>query len=738
MAPPIVKRFFVSLNQNKFIGLFVFLLILGGSGVFAMIQKPPAKSFISIGSLAFDTPPPIFTQTGQQIQEQGRIVNEKTLMSSGVMEKVLQKLKIDPQDKEAQNLIQDILDNTKIALPDEAKGQPLIVVGYTNPSKEKGQAIITFLLDSMVEHSEELNKAQLTAKIEAIKERLPEAERELDQAEKNLDNYVRKEGSQILAALDGSLVGRITGSQKQQEDKELALEAVKAQMNSIESKLEMSAIEAKDNAALSADPVVASAQAAILDLERQIQTLEENYLPSYPPLIQLREQLAINEKFLRQRARDVVGNDRVFTLPLEALRVKSSLDPARQQLANQLVGLDTQRETLEKEIETLERIRKDLRQEYEQFPNKQMQQQRLQQEVALKQTFYSQIKSALVDAQAAEVETTGSLTIAEPPATKPGEVKEPLSTPIVIAAGGVIGILAGAGVIFLLATLDARLHTPEEIREKLIEQDVPLLGEIPYISSFAFGQEETAILQELDSPYLAFYERLRSKLRRLSNPSPKMVLITSTSKNEGKTVTTYNLAIASACAGQRTLLIEANLRSDSAAKDLKIIPDPESHLEPLRYYSSQSDCIRLVPEVENLYIVPSAGKQKRAAAIIESSELQRLLAEVKGRFDFIVVDTPSLTSCNDALLLEPLTNGIILATRPGETKGSMLSEALDQLTEAELPLLGVVINDIEQDVPLTQVPPITKPKKELEEVNIDYETSDELEEEETPAETIYR
>lgn len=737
MAPPIVKRFFVSLSQNKFIGLFVFLLVLGGSGVFAMIQKPPPKSFISIGSLAFDTPPPIFTQTGQQIQEQGRIVNEKTLMSPGVMEKVLQKLKIDPQDKEAQNLIQDILDNTKIALPDEAKGQPLIVVGYTNPSKEKGQAIITFLLDSMVEHSEDLNKAQLTAKIEAIKERLPEAERELDQAEKNLDNYVRKEGSQILAALDGSLVGRITGSQKQQEDKELALEAVKAQMRSIESKLEMSAIEAKDNAALSADPVVASAQAAILDLERQIQTFEEKYLPSYPPLIQLREQLAINEKFLRQRARDVVGNDRVFTLPLEALRVKSSLDPARQQLANQLVGLDTQRETLEKEIETLERIRKDLRREYEQFPNKQMQQQRLQQEVALKQTFYSQIKSALVDAQAAEVETTGSLTIAEPPATKPGEVKEPLSTPIVIAAGGVIGILAGAGVIFLLATLDPRLHTPEEIREKLIEQDVPLLGEIPYISSFAFGQEKTAILQTLDSPYLSFYERLRSKLRRLSHPSPKMVLVTSASRNEGKTVTAYNLAIASACAGQRTLLIEADLRSDSAAQDIKITPDPESYLEPLRYYSSQSDCIRLVPEVENLYIVPCPGKQQRAAAIIESSELQRLLTEVKGRFDFIVVDSPSLTSCNDALLLEPLTNGIILTTRPGETKGSILNEALDQLTEAELPLLGVIINDIEQDVPLTQVPPVAQPKKELEEVEIDYEPSDELEEE-VPAETVYR
>ncbi|MGC1246754.1 MAG: hypothetical protein WA865_11140, partial [Spirulinaceae cyanobacterium] len=431
MAPPIVKRFVISLNQNKFIGLFIFLLVLGGSGVFAMIQKPPAKSFLAVGSLAFETPPPIFTQTGQQIQEQGRSVNEKMLLSQGVLEKVLTKFKLEPENEEAQQLVQDIVDNTKIALPDEKNNQPLIVVGYTSDDKEKAQAVATVLMESMVEHSEDLNEAQLTAKIEAIRERLPEAERELDQAEENLDSYIRKEGSQILAALDGSLVGRITGSQKQQEEKELALEAVKAQMSSIESKLEMSAAEAKDNAALSADPIVASAQATILDLERQIQVLEENYLPSYPPLAQLQEQLVISEKFLRQRARDVVGNDRVFTLPLEALRIKSSLDPARQQLANQLVALDTQRDTLEKEIETLIRIRKELRQEYEQFPNKQMQQQRLQQEVALKQTFYSQIKTALVDAQAAEVETTASLTIAELPAAKAGEVKEPLSTPLV-------------------------------------------------------------------------------------------------------------------------------------------------------------------------------------------------------------------------------------------------------------------------------------------------------------------
>jgi capsular exopolysaccharide synthesis family protein len=172
-----------------------------------------------------------------------------------------------------------------------------------------------------------------------------------------------------------------------------------------------------------------------------------------------------------------------------------------------------------------------------------------------------------------------------------------------------------------------------------------------------------------------------------------VVLITSTVSGEGKTVSAYNLAIASARAGKRTLLIEANLRSPSAASVLNVAPDPASQEEPLQYYGHLNDCIRLVPEIENLYILPSPGPQRQAAAILESSEMRRMLEDVRGRFDLVILDTPALSRYNDALLLEGQTDGMVLVTRPGYTEEGLLTEAVEQFLESDdVQFLGAVIN----------------------------------------------
>lgn len=127
--------------------------------------------------------------------------------------------------------------------------------------------------------------------------------------------------------------------------------------------------------------------------------------------------------------------------------------------------------------------------------------------------------------------------------------------------------------------------------------------------------------------------------------------------------------------------------------------DPDAQAEPLAYYGSHSECIHLVPKVENLYLVPSAGPQRKAAAIVESSELRRLLEDARQRFDFVVLDTASLTSCNDALLLQPLTDGMVIVTRPGVSEGKLVGSTLEQMVEAEMPILGAVINDVIMDIP---------------------------------------
>ncbi|NEO03262.1 MAG: CpsD/CapB family tyrosine-protein kinase, partial [Moorea sp. SIO3I7] len=162
-----------------------------------------------------------------------------------------------------------------------------------------------------------------------------------------------------------------------------------------------------------------------------------------------------------------------------------------------------------------------------------------------------------------------------------------------------------------------------------------------------------------------------------------------------KTIVAYNLAIASAQAGMRTLLVEGDLRSHSVAQAQEVIHLMDAPLEPLRFYGSKTECIHLAQDFENLYILPSLGPLRKAAGILESSEMKHLLEDARGRFDFVVVDSPSLSRCNDALLLQPFTDGIVLVTRPGYTQGSILSQVIEELEENEV-LLGAVINDIKQ------------------------------------------
>jgi capsular exopolysaccharide synthesis family protein len=431
-------------------------------------------------------------------------------------------------------------------------------------------------------------------------------------------------------------------------------------------------------------------------------------------MIELRKQQAVNEKLLEERAVEVIGDDGVFE-PLSAkIRQKSNLDPARAQLANRLVALQAERQALQGQLESATEIERNLRLEYELFPDKQLKQAKLIQEVQAQRILYQTVFAALTDAKSAVVETVSSLTIAQaafiPPETQLALPK--ISGTVIVLAGGGIGLFASVGLIFLLATLDDRLHAPEEIREALTERAVPVLGELPIIQFLTPSGRRIPVLLDTSSGYLSFYERFRSNIRRLGAENTKVILITSVSNREGKSVSAANLAIASAHAGKRTLLVEADLRTRSpgSREYFNIEAHPDSINHPISYYDLRNDSISLVPDLENLYILPSPGFQEQAAAIIESNEMQRFLKEVRSRYDMIIIDTPSLYRCNDALLLEPLADGIVIVTRPGITLRSLLGQTIDEFIEAELPLIGAVINDVEK---LTPIPELS-PEQELE------------------------
>ncbi|MCL1464108.1 GumC family protein [Argonema galeatum] len=708
MTSPIVKRYLIAFDQHKWKGIVACIMIVGAAS-FVALQPPPPTEYEGEGIITLTQPPVIFSKTGTDIQQQGQGVNVDLLLNEDVVKAAASQIKAKPRE---------VFKKIDVKLPKApAKGQPapppLLTIEYSDKTNENVTKVINTVMVGMVERSRFINTQRLRSIITEINKRLPPAEKELRAAEQEVEKYTKQEGPILLAAENGSLIQGITGGQAQQRQIQFQLQGIDAQIRSLQQRLGLTPDQAYASSALSADPIIANLRAQIYQTETQLEILKKDLRPEHPNIIALRKQQQSYENLLRGRAAEVIGGNGIAA-PIQSgaqIRQDSSLDPARQALAQQLIALKTQQDALVQQLSTIVQQEKTLRREYATIPNKQLELARLQERFGLKQNLYSRMQAALVDAQAAEAETVSSLSI-----VKQAEAHEIVlagSNPILtIAIGALAGVAVGGGLIFLLGMLGGILQTMEDIRGLLLQQEVQLLGIVPYIMTIDPVSDGIPVLVAPDSPYLEVYERIRTNLRRTSDKPVKVILLTSTINEEGKSLTAYNLAIASARAGKRTLLIEADLRSPSLAKALKVAPDPDAYVEPLRYYSTWNECIRLVPEVENLYLVPSPGPLRQPSAILESSEFQRLLEDVRGRFDMVIVDTPALSLCNDALLLEPLTDGIVLVTRPGYIAESMLTEAIDQLNESEeLRLLGAIINGA--DIPLPMPTSSAEPQESV-------------------------
>jgi capsular exopolysaccharide synthesis family protein len=688
MAPPIVKSYLIAFEKYKWIGLASFALIVAGSTVVA-IQPEPAVKYIGDAALAYTGPAISFSAIGSEIQQKGQTLTAEDLLSEPIVRAIVEKTRLKPKQ---------LAGTIAIEFPQKSKAgeivSNIIELKYQDTDQKRAAEVLQTLMQAAVKLSGDRNTGQLKAIINKINERLPQVKKELETAERKLEAYDKVERPAILAAENGSLLTAVTSSQNQQRALQQTLIGIDAQLRSLQGKLGLNPTDAYVSSALSADPILNNLRSQIFQADSQIEVLKKDLRPQHPTMIQLSRQKEAAEKLFRQRANEVVsGGGNTAPLPgtVSALRARSNLDPARQELANQLVALQTQRDTLIQQFKNEIRQEARLRQEYSLIPNKQLERSRLEQQILLKKAVYDQMQIKITDARTAEVETVSSLSIARPPRVIAPEVK-PKSVPIALGAGGFFGLIVGGGVIFLLGSLEGTFKTKENIRDNLKQKDVTLLGELPLLPVDDLAKGELPVILSPDSAYLEYYEKFRSNLRRIGGNKIKVILITSTGSSEGKTTSAYNLGIASARAGRRTLIIETDLRSPSYCQSLGVTVDPNATSEPLRYYNSPSECIRLVPQVENLYIVPSPGPVRNSAAIIESSEIRRLMEDARQRFDFVILDTSPLGLSNDPLLIQPYSDGMILVARPNQTQESVFSEAVDQLLESETNLLGAIVN----------------------------------------------
>jgi capsular exopolysaccharide synthesis family protein len=203
------------------------------------------------------------------------------------------------------------------------------------------------------------------------------------------------------------------------------------------------------------------------------------------------------------------------------------------------------------------------------------------------------------------------------------------------------------------------------------------------------------------SPVSEQYRMLRTNLLALNTKRPvKVVAITSSIHNEGKSVSATNLAISMAqdLNKKKILLVDADLRKSRIHKYLGL--NPEIGLaEILSDGANVDDAFIKISGIENLTILPSGKMPKNPAELIGSMKFKNLLSQLKEKYDYIIIDTPPIIPVTDAGLIGSEVDGVIMVIQAGRTQKGVIKHGESLLHQANAKLLGYIVTNIQYHVP---------------------------------------
>jgi receptor protein-tyrosine kinase len=288
---------------------------------------------------------------------------------------------------------------------------------------------------------------------------------------------------------------------------------------------------------------------------------------------------------------------------------------------------------------------------------------------------------------------TGSVEVVEQASPSSSPVSPKPARNIIF--GIVIGLVLGVGLALLLEQLDRRVKHQDDIADTM---GIPLLAVVSKRKAFDHKHLGTGSMGSED---LEAFRMLRANLRYFdSNRDVKSVLVTSAEPGEGKTLVSLGLAFAAAAAGERVLLLEADLRDPGLSRVLKLPPAgglssvlaaDHAALPEAMSKVSAGELTQSVGDV-TLDVLSAGTVPPNPPALLESQNMKVLLAQAERTYDFIVIDTPPLLAVSDAIPLVSKVSGVLVVSGLGVSTRTSAGELIAQLRRLNASILGLVVN----------------------------------------------
>jgi len=586
-----------------------------------------------------------------------------------------------------------------------------------------------------------------------IEEQLVTFKSQLDNSELALKNFKEQNKVTIINKEVEEIFKRITEAEILYNQNKTNLDAAERRLSFIQNKLALERKNLVPSITKITSPWVQQLKKQLVELEVQYTILRvQNYAESHPKLQKLKEQIEQTKDNLKQESLKIASGENIVD-PISQI----------QKFMEESITLEIQIQTYQSQEKALKEILNNYKRNLNTLPAKETQLAQLLRDKEVNEKIYMMLLQKREEAKIANAEKLASIRIIDPAKlpTKPVKPRKGLN----LIFGIMLGLIMGIGLVFLSEYLDNSLKTVEEA-ERITELNV--IGTIPKINTGLKkgiakklkkkrGEQAAEMFSNLvtifipKSPESQAFRTLRTNLQ-LSRivTSLKTILITSANPREGKSLIAANLSITTAQMGQKTLLIDADLKRPTLHLLFQRRREPGlinvltsnnnlayngNHSKPLgenknmfnssddidvgnqgnktgidldyvfkiqssantinRQQAGSKTSIRdaiYSTDVANLDLLTCGAIPNNPSEIFVSTAMKSIILELRDHYDVIFIDTLPINIFTDAVLLSSIVDGSILIAKAGTSSAKEILEAKELLIKAQSKIIGLVVN----------------------------------------------
>lgn len=562
----------------------------------------------------------------------------------------------------------------------------LISVSLTGSDPKKITEQINNISQIVVDYNFELNMKAMKKASSFIDDQLERTSTKLEMIEDQIKNYklITMEVTAVSSKIS-ELNAKTTGIDRRIEDLRLQLIGLDIKIEEYQKELNKISPDIENSVNISENPVYEKYKLDIGMKRMEFQGLSANYGIKHPSVRKVQHEIAYLEEELKNEIKQHVKS------------VTKEKNPYYTSVYEQLISTRIAKNIAEKQIANLESQRIGVSGKLQDLPDQELTLERLLREKEVTESLFKMMKQKKSESDIALNSKEKLLEFVSPALAPTYPIRPKKATNIMIAF--IVGLGFGLVLVFVYEFFDQSIKNPVEIKENI---PYSLLGVIPEITP-----NEALITEEMVfNPYLIMgydlkssasenIRALRTNITHMAEAGivKKRLLITNSSKGQGKSFVLSNIAIALATVGKKVVMVDIDLRRAKLHLNFGI-PNESGLTNILLGDDLRSNIQHTV--FENLDVITSGPIPPNPSELISCPRLDEMLDALDEVYDYILIDSPPVTAVTDPQILATRVDGILFLVSLYADSLSQVMSGIELIKKVDGEIVGIICNRVKE------------------------------------------